>query len=386
MAWLFIRWGKPADRMVGWALLNLSFALMFQWLTIAPHELGHALASRALGMRVHKIVLGIGPLLFGATWLGAGVELHAYPVVGWTVFTDPRENGYRGRKFLSVAGGPLANILLLAATIGFLPRPNPFQGVLTAWKPLAAFAVANGLTLFWSLLPWRTSWFDAGSDGLQLLRLPFLGPAELRSQRALHFLLEGVEALARKKLDLALQWNQKGLRLFPESLPLRNNLAVTQARLGLYELAREEFKTVVAAPAVETNIQALAQSNVAFSDLMLDRPELLEEADRMTSDAMRHLAWLPIVRGTRGAVLVSSGKLDEGIALLKEAFERQGDPGQKAIDACFLALGLQAQGRAEEGIPYLESAERLSPGGIMLPRARKAYGRNPYPENPISAQ
>ena len=383
MAWLIMQFGKPEDRMVGWGIINVSLVILFQWLVIFPHELGHALTARALGKRVHKIVWGIGPLLFSFPMLGGTVEVHAYPFGGWTLSTDPIEKGYRLRKFLSVAGGPLVNLLLLGFAYPFVPQPNPFKGVLTTWQPWTAFAIANVIVLFWNLLPGQLRGSELASDGLNLLRIPFLSPSEVRNLRSIHYLIEGLGAMTEKQLEEALRWNREGLRLFPESVPIRNNLAVTQARLGLYELARDEFKAVAGLAGVDPEFLALAQSNIAFTDLMLDRPEFFEEAERLSTESMRHLAWMPFVRGTRGAVLISCGKIDEGLLLAKEAFERQDDPGQKAIDACFIALGLRAKGRADEGVKFLESAERLSPGGVMLPRVRKAYGR---PEDSDSAQ
>jgi len=382
-AWMLTFASEPSSQ-VGWFFFNLVFMLVCQWAVILPHELGHALTARLGGLRVYRIVSGYGPLLWTASLLGGMLQVHAYPFGGFTVMTDSRERGFRFRKFMAVSGGPLVNLLFIAVALPWLGDPLAFKGFTQAWQPLQCFVAANALILMWNLLPRRVvaTTVPVDSDGLLLFKTPFLSPPEVRKELSYHYLMHGVEALEKRNFADALRWNQDGLRRFPEVVLLRNNLGVTQLRLGLYELSREEFLAVAVSPDVEPDMKALAQTNVAVADILLDRPDLLPEADRASTEAMARLSWLPIVKGTRGAVLIALGKVDEGLVLARQALEGQEDQLQRAFDACVLALGHKAKEQIAEGTKYLDLAESLHPACLLLDRARKAYGREPLPVSP----
>src|SRR5262245_4906570 len=151
IAWALTR--IPSQATLAWFMLNLFLTLLFQSLAVLPHELGHALAARALGVKVFRIVSGIGPRLLDVPMLGGTLEINAFQSSGFTAMGDPRESGLRLRLWLSTAAGPAVNALLLAAVVPWLNRPNPFKGWLSGWAPLSAFALANVLILIFNLIP-----------------------------------------------------------------------------------------------------------------------------------------------------------------------------------------------------------------------------------------
>jgi hypothetical protein len=104
---------------------------------------------------------------------------------------------------------------------------------------------------------------------------------------------------------------------------------------------------------------------------IMERRDLLEEAERLTGEAMKSVAWFPYIQGVRGSVLIERGKVDEGLELVRAAYGRQTDPDLKAYDACVLALAIKTKGQANEGRRYLAEAERLNPACRLLPRVRR---------------
>jgi hypothetical protein len=102
---------------VGWAMLNWSLFFALLALLIVPHELGHALAARLVGMRVFLVQIGRGRLLGTVRFLGAPWQLRACLDDGTTHVGYPDLRFFRLKFFLMVLGGPLLNGLLLAGAL-----------------------------------------------------------------------------------------------------------------------------------------------------------------------------------------------------------------------------------------------------------------------------
>lgn len=369
---LLLMWHDPRDP-VGPVVVNLALFFSFQVLTILPHEAGHALAARALGLRVFRIILGAGRRVARFRIGGTVVEVRPVPLGGATVFGARGPSLFRLRLFLTALAGPLANVALLGAAI-LLARPpafsalDPFRRV----APLADFVYATALLLLINLFPRKVAAAGAllDSDGLLLAKAFFL-PAERREELlAATYGLEGWTCLEEGKPSEALEWYEKGLRAYPASAVLKNDRGVARLRLGLHELARESFLELRGLEKLKPEIRALAHNNVAVVDLYLlpARKDLLPEADRESEEARRLMGWLPAIKGTRGAVLIELGRTEEGLKLAREAFEANEIPAAKAFNAAYLALGLKALGRTDEARKYLEQARALDPTCGLLSR------------------
>jgi hypothetical protein len=108
---------------------------------------------------------------------------------------------------------------------------------------------------------------------------------------------------------------------------------------------------------------------------MLGDADLMAEADAFSADAWTALPWMPTLCGTRGAVLVEQGELDEGIRLLRTALKKNESAYNRAVNACFLALGEARRGDDAAAQTYLETAGTLDPSCPVLPRIRAEASR-----------
>ena len=95
---------------------------------------------------------------------------------------------------------------------------------------------------------------------------------------------------------------------------------------------------------------------------------------RVPPELAREHRWLPEIVGTRGAVLVEVGKLEEGAALLREAIGRQKDVRSRAINACHLAVAEYRAGRPEESRRYIEQARTFDPKCFLLEQTVREVG------------
>ena len=157
------------------------------WIALLVHELGHAFAAVALGVRIWGVRLGAGPTLWRGTIGDCRVHLALFPFLGAVHLLDEDACaiGYRdivaGRwrfewgpqawraPIISAAGGisNLFGVLLLGAWWDWLGQPTAG----TMLSDLVLFAMVSSFAGYLNLLP------GFHSDGTHLL-------AHLRAARA----------------------------------------------------------------------------------------------------------------------------------------------------------------------------------------------------------
>ena len=169
--------------MIASLLFELAAALLLfyaaSWVALYLHELGHAAAAHALGVRVWGIRLGTGPTLFEGAIAGCRLRLGLLPVLGGVALDDRDASaiGYRDIRsgswrfewvrgawrapVISAAGGA-CNLLgvLLAASYWTLAGEPPLG---TAGGDLSLFVAAANLSGYFNLVPCFSS------DGAHLL-------------------------------------------------------------------------------------------------------------------------------------------------------------------------------------------------------------------------
>jgi tetratricopeptide (TPR) repeat protein len=134
--------------------------------------------------------------------------------------------------------------------------------------------------------------------------------------------------------------------------------------------AREAFVTLLQShDDMKPELRFVVLNNIASADVLIGDPDLLAEADRCSAEAYQNAPWAPPVVGTRGVVLAEMGRLDEGIALLKEAMAKNTEAQGKAFEACYIAIGEKRRGNLAEGQRYLDMARSLDPRCFLIGRA-----------------
>ena len=103
----------------GCFLFNLFLFFFSYFLIIVPHELGHALVGRLMGMRVFRIIVGAGKPVWECRLFGVRFQVNSLPYGGfaWVMPSDLR--AFRLRSVPMIAAGPGANILL--ALLALIP-------------------------------------------------------------------------------------------------------------------------------------------------------------------------------------------------------------------------------------------------------------------------
>jgi len=377
-------WRLTSSRLVpnsqlGWAGVNFYWYIVFGFMVVLPHELGHALSARLLGCRIFQVSVGIGPLLGKVPFLGGTLLLHGYPHGGHTIALDNREKGFRMRAWIHVACGPLVNGLLMLAAVPYLTRPVHLKSLCQGWEPALDFAIANAVLLISNLIPRKTTlkMGPGKTDGLHLLTIPFMKRKDLLNWLSVYYLAPASVEMSANRVDEAIRILREGRSAYPDALLIRHDLAVALLRQDKTEEARQEFLALSASADLQPQVRLLCLNNIAAANIILGRPELIEEADRCSEEAMSSLGWHPSIQGTRGSVLVERGRLDEGIALARASMERHEDAKARSWSACTLALAFRRKGVEAEARKYLELAEKGGADGPRMQRIRALFADPP---------
>lgn len=356
---------------------------------VVPHEAGHAFMAGLCGFRVFRVELGEGRSVAEVRLGGTVVEVRALPMGGatWSSTDDPRR--YRLRRTLVVAAGPVVTAAIAGLAWRWPTEPGT-PGDAVRWLVVVTAAVV----LVTNLVPWRPT-RGAGrapTDGWQLVTTPWLSDAEVAEAVDLHARLDVVEHARRREWEAALAGARRVVEGAPGDVEARRLLVwalggsrrwveaadVARAALAMAEApvggdggtgGSARVGGSAAAEVSGTSLGVLC-NDLAWSDLMTGDAGRLDEADRCSARAVELVGWLPGAIGTRGAVLVARGRLDEGLSLLAASVGAHPDRRDRALNRCFSAIGEARRGDVAAARRHLSAAERDDADCELLPRAR----------------
>ncbi|OUC16037.1 MAG: hypothetical protein B0A82_03730 [Alkalinema sp. CACIAM 70d] len=222
-----------------WVLGNfLLWQAMMVIMTI-PHELGHAITARLVGMQVSKIVLGSGKTRWTFRFLGFLWEVKTILTGGITLLSSQSTSWYRSRLFLVILAGPLANALMIFSLMQLSPGwvLNPIADTLLF--PGAVFYIANVVIVIGNLFPTyaRVDGAKIPTDGLQLLTIPLLSQTEIIKRVALAYVAEGQEWDRRGNQEQAIEYFIQATNQDPQCVVAYQSLGTVYQTLGAYSKA-----------------------------------------------------------------------------------------------------------------------------------------------------
>jgi hypothetical protein len=266
----------------GWFLLNLALLDLMLWATTIPHEAGHAIASRLVGLDVVRIVLGTGKRLRTIVVRGVPVDLHALPIGGVTYTYLRDERAARFKQILVVAAGPAVEAILLWAALYFGGDAAATERWQRGPAPVTALIIACVLGLIVNLLPLRarTHAGVATNDGAKLLwllctrRIPFDRIAHMTAvQRAQLLIVHGQDVAAET-------FARSALEEYPNDPYLMVGLSAAVLNQHCYVEGRELLLKILGLPQLEGKVEAVASNNLAWADLHIPDASLIEKHGR----------------------------------------------------------------------------------------------------------
>jgi hypothetical protein len=356
----------------GWLLLNFMLYYLLSIPAALPHELGHAFAAKALGFRVFQVTIGFGTAIFERSFCGFDFQVNSIPLGGFAFSTPKNSSFYKIKRCLIILAGPFANLLVAALLVLLAPDRTPNFDFFSGLRIGSIFLIANLMWAAYSLWPhkFNSARGQVANDGLLFWQTLRLRRGAIENAPMYYYFYEGGQCWKNRQMQMAKEWYEKGLRLFPENMMLSSALGATLLNLKDYAGARKIFLQLLNRANVHGYYRTVHANNLAYVNTLIGGEELILEADKYSREAFENMPSVSYIRGTRGCVLVELGKFDEGIALLKEAMEQADDIRSKALNACHLAIAEKRRGNGEESEKFKTIARSLDPECMLLDKLK----------------
>jgi tetratricopeptide (TPR) repeat protein len=325
-----------------------------------------------MGIGVHEIQIGSGPALVTTTVGELKVSLHPHILAGRTLLGTTNSKWLRLRLWITYLGGPLMTFISgfivwraissSLAAFGLALITGPALGVL--------FVIASAFFLFSNLLPLK-GWgldFQYKSDGLQLIRLPFVEDAAGTTIFRLGYLRAAKRAGKNADVSAVIGLCRTGLSKIPDDFYLMSLLATCLPRES--DEKWQLIQTLIARDAPSAALRAPLLNSWAWECYERDDRSLIGEADARSREALELAPDSASFLDSRGHILIWMRRASEAIDPLTRAYEKVGDEG-KAYAACGLALAKSAIGEHIEAERWLSEARKLAPSLPLVTRVAK---------------
>jgi hypothetical protein len=289
----------------------------------------------------------------------------------------PSTRWLRTRLAAVFAAGPLSNALLLACSVPLLSDADAFGELSRHPTPVLAFAMVNGTMAVLNAVPApsRAKTADAeaapNTDGWNLLTVPFRDSRRLAQMVIAHTAWKASHLLSQGKTAEASVLVEGTLKQHPESPLARIAYSDLLVMTRRWPEAAQHLRLLLADAEVKQAFPAaipLLANNLAWADFAQDDPALLDEADLRSQEAIAGAPDSPLTHGTRGAVLLARGLLEQAQEKLVFAFARN-QPVAKALNACCLAMLHARKGDRAHAQEWLGKARQLDPKCYLIARA-----------------
>jgi hypothetical protein len=372
-AFLACLWGREYG---AWAGLTAWLTLVLcRPLLVLAHEVGHALAARALGFPVLEVIVGRGPELAAGRSGRTRWALRRYGFLGGFTLFVPPHGAPRWRLAVIYAAGAMANLVAAtaAAALGTLVADMDAPAAVLLASILAALVVANLLMAFNAL------WPQVGVDGQPLdgaqIRDLFRSSRSTVLDDRLNMLMAAQRLQLAGRFGEAAALTIEQLDRWPNDPCLLGMVIHHTSRAEGDHAAVARYRAVVAqAPSGpprffqghEGAVGWLA-ANVAWSSLKAGEDADLDLVDGELQVALQHLPDAPEVKATLGALFVARGAPVAGEPLLVDALRKTEDPVDRADFARYVARARRAAGQEDRALEAERLARHILDRSLPLP-------------------
>jgi hypothetical protein len=286
------------------------------YLSVLPHEFGHALMAAAVGYRPLAIVWGSTNAWFSRRIFGIRTIIGHAPQGGVTFF-DPVSDTWPRLKHAAVtAAGPATN-LLIAALAWMMHGSIHLAGHLAVRSILLVIALGNVILALTNLWPGPavTMAGTVPNDGLRLLNLLRQKTSlDLPASRAAACQVRAYFSLRDSDFQQALHECDRAEKLKGPALSIDVSRSAALCLLGQPSQAREALLRGLELPGSDAASLVLAQNNLAWANFLLDDAASDHESLERSSRAIEAMPWLPPIVITRVCVLAArAGAADQRI-------------------------------------------------------------------------
>ncbi len=335
------------------------FAFMiFAYVNIYIHEFGHVLAGVAVKFPIRRVTIGLGREIarkqFGETFFIITSGFGG----GLTYIGHVSEQVLKLRFLIFVLGGVVAQGFAIALTM--LIFNIQIHEVWPLSPPLSLakiFIYSNLFLILLNLFPRKFTMFGIRipSDGLRIVKLPFLKPHEIQEILSVGKIMEAYDLYEAKKYSEAEIEFRECVELYPVPLLPKVNISavlIKQLKLdetvALLESLQDEY--------VHDPYVFLLYNNLAWAYLLQGNEEALQKADRYSYKAFQLNPKHPNVIGTRGCVCIETGEVEAGMRLLMSIVNLRKPLDEKTnnpVGFIYLAYAYYLKNDRERNLQYI---------------------------------
>jgi tetratricopeptide (TPR) repeat protein len=321
--------------------------LIYLYINIFLHEIGHYLAAKLVGFKVLALNVGSGKEFYRKKWKEVLVTA-SLGVSGYTSVRVLDRKNLRLRMMVFSAAGILVNgliLFLLCLITGFNIKSGS-NGVVTI------FVVVSILLLLITIKPSTViiNGMNVPNDGKRILTLPFMKEEELDKFVSSQEQIDTFRLLQNKEYALAAKVFEELMQKqdVPEGVIinyahcLANSNRHNEAKNQLLQLFEKEHSR---------DYDSLITNNLAWYFLMDFCDDSINMADKFSAEAIKLDSLKGTIINTRGCVLIEMGDVETGVKMLKESLsmnKTRGKEGEYFADYAFLAYGYYKIGNTTE--------------------------------------
>ena len=355
-----------------WFFLNIYLFLAMVYLSIVPHELGHALGVLLTRSKLLEISFGQGRRLYYTKLFGVYLDFCIAPIEGRVRYLHQKGYALRFKSIFISVMGPATNLILFLILWFMFEDAIANESFYKTPAPMFTFALANLFTAIVNLVPFK---YQAGSDpvfsdGYSIIKTIFSKQAHIPDEME-QILFQASLAFYYKDFEACKTLSKKAIEKNKDDKRGYSYYAIAVSGLGDYKEGIKVLNKLLESPDLEDGTRAITQSNLAYYYLLLDDPSNYGKALELTEKAMEYGPWELSIRSNYGALNIVAGDVKKGIDVLTDKRYSIHSKEAQAEIHCFLAIGLAKINETELAKSDLTKARKLDSKCIFIPRAEK---------------
>jgi len=335
--------------------VNICLFVLAVKLSVVAHEAGHAVFATLVGGVPKRIVLGMHHEVARFYYKNVKIIVNSIMRAGLAFSAFEYSTNIRWRLLAYSIGGVTFNFCLaglLYLLFGFdMNILNGQSGI----NPVTPLIVSNMLAGIGNLIPFYSTHGGQrhASDGLSILKIPFLKKSELSKLGMTTHLLDSYDLMEERKYQEAIEKIEEIKKMSSEMRMMDVELGICYLKLGDIEKCLDTLRSMEELfDGDEYNAYKPYYFNgLAWIYLIKEEYKL---ADEYSERARKLAPDVEAIAGTRGALLIEIGKLNEGEALLSSDIDFNLPNRNTVTDSAYLAYTFHSRNQKKISDKYRE--------------------------------
>jgi hypothetical protein len=339
-------------------LLALLLPIAAYLVAVLIHELGHVIAALLVGWKPIELKVGRGREWNLFRIGDVQFKFGSVPLGGFAQTLAPNASNFRLKQIFVSASGSLTNAGVAILLFGALHGWDGISRLPDWWVQIAIFLIIFNTLCIQNIIFPRCFMLEGrtvSNDARTIWNMVFMKADDVDKNVRAH-VLTLFNFYLRKNRLVEVQAILFGKpEYFGTPLDARTFWIHILLREGKKPEALAEIERLLK-EGVPSTKHAEVLDSVACISFYHGHFDLLEDSMRYIDEAIAEEPDIITIKGTKGALLIETGRLDEGIAMLEHVLATSTAAVDKAISEYYLAYACHKKGDAHEAMKHLSAA------------------------------